>query len=210
MKEMNNEGEFKDITNIQQYIMDGIKKEKMQLCYIQKTEKVYARPGIPGEIIITIPPDFIDKLDTITNISNEELIDKFIDSMDNGKIISEAINVVTVDENGLVDMVVTNMSNESYPVRAKVFSKRYKQNLDDPNTYIRIGIPDLAVTVYENIKFKTSRGSMAYLKSGGFIIVRSFYDFDALQQESFKKSYGFYKIPEDAYINEETVKAKHK
>jgi thiamine biosynthesis protein ThiC len=171
---INVSGEIYKRVNIDEYLKKELDKGRINLIYVQKIKPIFARPGIPGEIIKT--------------------------KTNNG--ITESRNTVDVDENGQPEWVITNSTMEQYAVPIKKLYSNYYQDLSRKNMFIPKGVPIIAAQVFENLVFKHNDMDM-FLKSEGYIMINSYDDIYAIQKEVFNETYKVFEIPSD-FICEKT------
>jgi hypothetical protein len=171
---INVSGEIYKRVNIDEYIRRELDRGRINLIYVQKIKPIFARPGIPGEIIKT--------------------------KTNNG--ITESRNIVDVDEDGQPEWVITNSTMEQYAIPIKKLCSNYYQDLDKQNMFIPKGIPIIAAQVFENLVFKHNDIDM-FLKSGGYIMINSYDDIYVIQKEVFNETYKLFEIPSD-FICEKT------
>ena len=98
---MEEEKKFKQISDITEYVKEGIKTGKLPVDEVAKFARIQARQGKVGEEIVT--------------------------KMANG--LEETINVVKLDEKtGNPGWVVTNPDGEQYIIEDSTFQKKYEIN----------------------------------------------------------------------------------
>lgn len=152
---------FKKIENIKEYVQTGIDIGMIKPDRYVKSTTIKARKGIVGE-----------KISTITS---------------NG--VHETDNIVSKDQNGNVDWVVTNITGEKYIIKDSVFSEKYESVEGTGDVFRPKGNPILAGKINESISFVAPWGENMNLVSGGYLVFTDMNDIYGVQEEEFKRTY---------------------
>lgn len=159
---MEEEKKFKQISDITEYVKEGIKTGKLPVDEVAKFARIQARQGKVGEEIVT--------------------------KMANG--LEETINVVKLDEKtGNPGWVVTNPDGEQYIIEDSTFQKKYEIDPEDPSVYKPKGLPVLASQVNEDIEFDAPWGEKMKIEAGGHLILNGPGDIYGIQKAEFEGTY---------------------
>lgn len=152
---------FKKIENIKKYVREGIQSGVIAPGSYVKSTTVTARKGSLGEHISTI--------------------------MSNG--IHETDNIVSKDQNGNVDWVVTNITGEQYIIKDTVFNKKYEPVENNLGVFKPKGNPITAGQINENISFIAPWGELMNIIAGGYLVFTDMDDVYGVQEAEFNATY---------------------
>ena len=139
-----------------------IRAQGLPLRRFVKRAAVSARPGSPGERVVTT------------------LADGF----------RETENTVGVDpRTGAPDWVITAPSGERYIVRNAAFRERYIPDPDASGRYIPAGKPVLAAQVPEDLCIRAPWGELQAIRAGGWLIVAGEGDVYGNSEDEFLSAY---------------------
>ncbi|MCL2338743.1 MAG: hypothetical protein FWC51_02190 [Proteobacteria bacterium] len=150
---------MKKVENIKQYVSDQL-KAGAPVILAAKTERIMARPGVVGEVIVTM----------IKNGQNQ---------------LEETRNVVESAD----DLVATNpIGGESWIIKAAVVAKKYEKDPDVPGQYRPKGGAQKFIAVTEDIEFFLWGGDFR-LMAGGVLNITDENDIYGIAAEPFDATY---------------------
>lgn len=154
--------QHRKIQNTSLYIDSLINNHISAPAFYVKKAYISARPGIPGERIVTVVKTAFE----------------------------ETVNTVGYDpETGVPDWVATAQTGEMYIIHDREFQKKYQQVPDKPGLYQPTGKPVAAIRIPENIVIQAPWGEAEYIRAGGYLIMADVNDIYGVSEEEFLTSY---------------------
>lgn len=154
------------VKNMPKYVYKKIEQGATPRFY-KKYARVKAEKGVPGEKLTTVMKD--------------------------GHV--EVANVVvTIDQNGNPDWIVTNPDGERYVVKHQKFIKNYELEEGKDGKHAPIGAPIEAIQIPDEISFDVPWGENGApvemtIKAGGYLNITDFSDIYGIQEEEFNNTY---------------------
>ena len=168
--------QYRKIENLQVYVQE-MRKKGVQIFVAEKTARISARPGVPGEKIISWSADSkgapLMEKEAVVSADAETGIPGWVVTK-----VDEKGNVIT-DQNGYKNQWIIDNT---------IFQQKYEADKEHPGLYKPVGKPQRFVQLSEAIHIQ-QWGEEWYVDCGGFINVTDSEDMYVISKRDFEETY---------------------